>query len=1247
MAYYYEEREILNDLKDETYKELFDFFKNIMHVLQNFNFVEKLKVKNLNGIFGVIQKIEKKKSKIKLEDKNLAQNFFHVTKNAKNDVLVLNSNVPFMTLLNFYQNYLEHQGEMMKSKNLFISIETLENDAIFNNFKEVLQKKLPNNEQNEINCNASSSEAMIVDQEESELSNSSYENKNIQIFIECTSYDPKVYTNIFEFIKNQKIAFIVKNENLSQLIEIFNNLNVQPEVQNINHVFRNEKVQLSRLLSLQQAQNVIDTDMLNLLLEKSRIVINSLSLQNDENFHILYFSRVILKKINKKEDKFLDESEYIMQKKLKKFINVKVLKLNQENKYEVTQITTEVINMSQKEFLSDIYAQKYVLISDRAGNSKSWFLKRISLKLKEKYPYCWFDLINLKEFTEEFKKIDDNINFKEFYPEHILKNIFILFDGFDEISPNYANKVKSLISSYKYNNGNQLWITTRNNFEIELQDDLGLLSVYSLKSLTISECAELIAHLWTINSNEENFYDHLQNAQNLLRDINIINSSSIGLPQLLAMIAEIYSDYKSDSKRAKMEISLYSCYNMLVEMHIQKWIDNSPLRKLQSVKAQNNILRFAEIHQFYAMQYLFEKNNFCGLEEDKAWIQEEIVGCGLAYFKNYQIYFNHETFLEFFVASFIDKMIRTKQWKNHKVEFFDYFIKIFSESENYVVRSFLNYQISDTFGLIDDEIKKLHEGFRREICSRFQIVAAILRNIFAENLENCFDFILQAYEVNLDNLHNETIKEDLDLNLNIFTYCGFIGYSNIFEKFLNFFFDKLTEEKLKTFLMKHKTLNEFSKSYYNFDIFESLLMKIDKKFSNTESKIEILMLNNERKENIFHTICSNKYEKLFYFYQEMRNIYDKETRLKKFSSYFEILTRNNLEVANLKEMLLSKNRIKMTLLYQLVHLDDTSLLKFVYKKIEEILSPEEMNSFIQNISHRDQNRNFLQISLFFSSEEIQEEIWSLISDRNNLFEIVTQKESFDNSYICSLVTFGNLNFIKCVFEKLKEKLENKKFNTVLESKGYHKRNLIQKAVDKQKRIEVHEFLWDLIYEYCNSTENFLQFLRQLDNKNDTTMHTIVAFSTAPVLQFALKYFKKLNLTNEKIKEILSWKNERDFKNLLQTAAMLNKSIKLHETLWNIREIYLTNNEIKSMIKQKDSYRCYLFFVTVGYNNEEIVKFTWEKIKQYFNTPEEQKSYLKLRGFKGNTLVNNAKNVNKRNINVSVWVENLMNEYEIL
>ena len=71
----------------------------------------------------------------------------------------------------------------------------------------------------------------------------------------------------------------------------------------------------------------------------------------------------------------------------------------------------------------------------------------------------------------------------------------IIFDGFDEISPTYKNIVIDLLKILKKSQIKQLWVTTRPNMRVELEDNLEQFA-YNLKPLSRQDQTNFLTKCW-------------------------------------------------------------------------------------------------------------------------------------------------------------------------------------------------------------------------------------------------------------------------------------------------------------------------------------------------------------------------------------------------------------------------------------------------------------------------------------------------------------------------------------------------------------------------------------------------------------------------------------------------------------------------------------------------------------------------------------------------------------------------------
>lgn len=178
------------------------------------------------------------------------------------------------------------------------------------------------------------------------------------------------------------------------------------------------------------------------------------------------------------------------------------------------------------------FGRKVKLLSNDSGMGKSTTLTSVARNIRELSETTWIFRVNLIDYvsfidTNEFHgngseiihvvskmlirgKIDANTRIqrellKVCLEEHgkLIKKppIILLFDGFDEISPNYIEKTTTLLVLLKETNVSQLWITTRPHEKEHLANQLTS-TVFYLQPLEKSEQKEFLNKFlrWHLNA---------------------------------------------------------------------------------------------------------------------------------------------------------------------------------------------------------------------------------------------------------------------------------------------------------------------------------------------------------------------------------------------------------------------------------------------------------------------------------------------------------------------------------------------------------------------------------------------------------------------------------------------------------------------------------------------------------------------------------------------------------------------------
>lgn len=179
--------------------------------------------------------------------------------------------------------------------------------------------------------------------------------------------------------------------------------------------------------------------------------------------------------------------------------------------------------LSVEEFVAELEKQRTLILADVAGMGKTMAAVSIAKTLQITNPQSWIVFIDLKQHAEVFKSqksksnfdlnlvLENMLSFGYEIEEKLFKfffensNIFFIFDGFDEVSPNYTDFDLTLLQ-YVRKSGNRLMVTTRTHLESDLASKLGskLCPIPLIKLVPFSNCnqIEFLATFWKQESDD-------------------------------------------------------------------------------------------------------------------------------------------------------------------------------------------------------------------------------------------------------------------------------------------------------------------------------------------------------------------------------------------------------------------------------------------------------------------------------------------------------------------------------------------------------------------------------------------------------------------------------------------------------------------------------------------------------------------------------------------------------------------------
>jgi len=354
----------------------------------------------------------------------------------------------------------------------------------------------------------------------------------------------------------------------------------------------------------------------------------------------------------------------------------------------------------------------------------------------------------------------------------------------------------------------------------------------------------------------------------------------------------------------------------------------------------------------------------------------------------------------------------------------------------------------------------------------------------------------------------------------------------------------------------------------------------------------------------------------------------------------------------LKDFFMQKDDLNKNFIHHLLINDKTGFSNQIFTKLKEIFNNDQYSQILRSKGHY--YRNLLQVAAYKSNDINQfQTVWKNFQeffDPLKFFDMIIHDLSGDNILINS-IKFKSIDIcefifneikriadhdkpqiqnklkksmmhsdkngdniahflvvcnyksdkIQIMFKKLKEILIQDQYEEILKSKGFVGRNLLQMAAYRSKDIKKHQFLWKIFRDFYKSDQEFLEFLKEVDNNNSNFFHFAAYFTSKEIFEFIIKYLETTT-SNEEIREIFKTLGEAN-RNLLKSAITNNESVELHEYLWTIIKKYFNSQEILDMIQHFDYYGYNHLFYAVKVKTKETWELTWNEIKSIFTATE--------------------------------------------
>ncbi|CAH1154571.1 unnamed protein product [Phaedon cochleariae] len=465
---------------------------------------------------------------------------------------------------------------------------------------------------------------------------------------------------------------------------------------------------------------------------------------------------------------------------------------------------------------------KFVLISDGAGMGKTTILTKLGCLIKKTYPSSFLIRVDLNMFTSIFKEFQtadkisleeilqskDTNYFKNSLEQNVFsntKNIILMVDAVDEISPDYTSLVNNfMLQTSVRKNVSKIFVTTRPHLTENLESFLKTKS-YQLLPYSELEQTDFLIKYWkrnlTINDDEKLIKCEIY-AKTLISKIRgSIGFTSwilIGIPLQTRMIAEIFqgSDDKkyqwvcckefllSENETMKLpdKFNITKLYDVFVEKKLEIFIEekcatggNVKTKEIISKKYEDYINE----HQKLAARLLLNNHQYALMNVSKHVYnssKEIIIGMGMLQEIGDELLFVHETFAEYFLANAIWVQLKETAERN---EFLMFLLEqVFTDWNFEIIRSFFEGILTNEYSQIPMKVFEIcGSTFDSITWHEFKNISILVR----EGRKNIVKLILEKSQNNESVLHNHD---------RLFEGKTLLGKALEFQEIIEFLLDK-------------------------------------------------------------------------------------------------------------------------------------------------------------------------------------------------------------------------------------------------------------------------------------------------------------------------------------------------------------------------------------------------------------------------------------------------------------------------
>jgi len=265
---------------------------------------------------------------------------------------------------------------------------------------------------------------------------------------------------------------------------------------------------------------------------------------------------------------------------------------------------------------------KMFILSAEAGTGKTETFQQFTVKIKRKFPTNWVSYIDFKDHKELYKSVKTLMDVKNMlkiifkvtsenkFEEKIFENFFesgrlvLLWNGFDEISPDHSDDVMRILGLVRNETSNIQFICTRPLYSNQLSLKFKIVT-YTL--IPFNETAqENFVEIFLKSQKVENtkIPNYIKKVQKIANSTE--SKDNFDTPLMLIMIANLISGKKEILESE----NLFEIYQNFVHSKIEIWKNNSDFAKKfnSDLISKHRNFDILKVYQSFAMKSEFQLN---------------------------------------------------------------------------------------------------------------------------------------------------------------------------------------------------------------------------------------------------------------------------------------------------------------------------------------------------------------------------------------------------------------------------------------------------------------------------------------------------------------------------------------------------------------------------------------------------------------------------------------------------------------